>query len=215
MKISIKSQILLRIKQGKNGWAFSAADFAGDFSRREIDESFSALAAEGVIRRVMRGIYDVPRYSSLLRRETAPSMSQVAKALARKFKWNIYPDGNTSLNYLGLSTQMVAKHIYLSDGPSRKYRIGGVVIEFKHRAAKELSLNGNRNAVLLVHAIRAMGAAHMNESFIQTLSTKFSAEEWLGIYHDANTSAAWIHDVIAKAYQMKEREYETNCTGIQ
>ncbi len=215
MKISIKSQILSKIQQYKSGWAFSAADFAGDFSRREIDESFSTLAAEGMIRRVMRGIYDVPMKSSLLGRAVAPDLNQVAKALARKFKWNIYPDGNTSLNYLGLSTQMVAKHIYLSDGPSRKYSIGGVVIEFKHRAPKELSLNGNRNAVLLVHAIRAMGAAHMDESFIHRLSTKFSAKEWLGIYHDAHTSATWIHEVIAKAHQMKEREYETNCAGIQ
>ncbi len=189
-------------------------DFAGDFARREIDESLSALSAEGHIRRVMRGIYDVPMNSSLLGRAISPDLNQVARALARKFKWNIYPDGNTSLNYLGLSTQLVTKHIYLTDGPSRKYTIDGVTIEFKHRAAKELSLNGNRNAVLLVHAIRAMGQTRMDETFIQRLSTKFTAKEWLNIYHDANTSAAWIHAVIAKAHQMKEREYETNCAGL-
>ncbi len=213
MKTSIKSQILARIKQKEKGWAFSALDFICDFERREIDESLSTLSADGDIRRIFRGVYDVPMYSALLGRTIAPNMDQVAAALARKFKWDIYPDGNTALNYLGLSTQMVSKHVFLSNGPSRKYDVDGVELQFKHKALRELSLNGNRDAVLLVHAIRAMGESHMDERFIQSLSTKFTATEWNRICHDTCTGSAWIHAVIKKASSIKNKEYETNSSG--
>ncbi len=46
-------------------------------------------------------------------------MEQVAKAIARRSSWRIYPSGNLSLNLLGLSTQIPEKVVYISDGPQR------------------------------------------------------------------------------------------------
>ena len=38
-----------------------------------------------MIRRVIRGIYDYPKFSDLLRQPLSPDIDQVAEALARKF----------------------------------------------------------------------------------------------------------------------------------
>jgi integrase len=71
----------------------------------------------------IRGIYDYPRFSKLLDQSLSPDIDQVARALARKFRWCIQPTGATALNFLGLSTQVPARAVYLSDGPDRVYQI--------------------------------------------------------------------------------------------
>lgn len=202
--ISVKEKILRKIREHKQGWAFSAIDFLKDFKRREIDESLSYLVEDGDIRRVIRGIYDYPMYSSILKRKVAPDIEQVANAIARKFGWNISPDGNTALNYLGLSTQLTSKKVYLSDGPKRKYIIDKIPLEFRHIAKKELI--GSKNTKLVVHAIRSAGKEQINEKFISSLSKKFSKTEWKKIKEEACTCADWIYDVIKKATECLENK---------
>lgn len=205
MKMSKKEQILTTIRKNRQGWAFSAADLAQTFSRAEIDLSLKNLSESGDIRRVIRGIYDLPMYSSILGRHTAPDIHQVAKALARKFNWDIYPDGDTALNYLGLSTQMVSRTIYLSDGPSKTYQIGNVALEFKHISKKEMTQN-SENGTLVIQAIRAMGEKQMSPDFIKQLSGKFSPNEWAKIASESNHTTTWIYDIIKQAKAISEQE---------
>ena len=204
MKMNIKDKLLWKIREQKQGWAFSATDFVMDFKRGDIDVALSSLVETGDIRRVTRGIYDYPMYSSILNRRIAPDINQVAQAFARKFNWEIYPDGNTALNYLGLSNQLVAKNIYLSDGPNRIYNIDNITIEFKHIAKKELS--GDINTVLVIQAIRAIGEKQLTDEFIKSLSSKFSLDEWKKIAIEAVRTSGWIYDVIKKAIMLKEEK---------
>ncbi len=205
MKTSIKEQVLFRIRQNKQGWAFSAIDLISHFNRREIDESLSTLTQDGDIRRVMRGIYDLPLYSSTLGRHVAPDINQVAHALARKFNWNIYPDGNTALNYLGLSTQIVSQYLYLSTGPSRTYAIDETIIKFKHTNSKELGLKST-NAILVTQAIKTLGEPHISNEFIINLADKFSSKEWGEISKHSTHVPIWIYDIIKKAQQMAKEK---------
>ena len=204
MKMNIKDKLLWKIREQKQGWAFSATDFVMNFKRGDIDVALSSLVETGDIRRVTRGIYDYPMYSSILNRRIAPDINQVAQAFARKFNWEIYPDGNTALNYLGLSNQLVAKNIYLSDGPNRIYNIDNITIEFKHIAKKELS--GDINTVLVIQAIRAIGEKQLTDEFMKSLSSKFSLEEWKKISIEAVRTSGWIYDVIKKAIMLKEEK---------
>ncbi len=64
------------------------------------------MAERGVIRRVIRGLYDYPAYSKLLKKSLSPDIDQVAHTLARKFGWPIQISGNAALNLVGLSTQV-------------------------------------------------------------------------------------------------------------
>src|ERR1035438_10354000 len=98
---------------GRSGASMAVA------SRLTVDSALHRLEKRGEIRRVIRGIYDYPRFSKLLDQHLSPDIDQVARALARKFRWRIQPTGAKALNFLGLSTQVPARAVYLSDGPDR------------------------------------------------------------------------------------------------
>jgi uncharacterized protein DUF6088 len=132
MKQAIEHRILSRIYGNGRGWAFSQADFADLGTRSAIDQTLNRREKEGLIRRVIRGIYDYPRHSDFLKGKVSPDIDQVAHALARKFAWRIQPQ-----NLLGLSTQVPARALYLSDGPDRAYTIGKMLLAFEHAALKE------------------------------------------------------------------------------
>lgn len=72
-------------------------DFAHLASRGSIDAALSFFASNGIIRRVMVGLYEYPQYSTLLKRNVATDLHQTACALVRKFKWDIQPSGETAL----------------------------------------------------------------------------------------------------------------------
>src|SRR5277367_6165672 len=124
MTQSIEDKLVSRIYGNGRGWAFSQADFADLGGRSAIDLALHRREHDGIIRRVIRGIYDYPGYSKTLRGPVSPDIDQVAHALARKFVWRIQPDGATAQNLLGLSTQVPAQAVYLSDGPDRSYALG-------------------------------------------------------------------------------------------
>src|SRR5207248_6126475 len=105
-------------------------------ARSTIDSALHRREHEGVIRRVIRGIYDYPRYSEALGGPTSPDIDKIAHALARKFAWRIQPNGATAQNLLGLSTQVPAHAVYLSDGPDRSYTVGRTTLDFEHTALK-------------------------------------------------------------------------------
>jgi hypothetical protein len=85
-------------------------DFLDLGGRPTVDSGLHRLEKRGEIRRVIRGIYDYPRFSKLLDQSLRPDIDQVARALARKFRWRIQPSGATALNFLGLSTDTRASH---------------------------------------------------------------------------------------------------------
>lgn len=109
MKKDAQNSIFERIR--RKGWVFFAKDFAPDFDRWEIDHSLHFLEKEGKIKRILPGLYYYPDYSELLKKQVGPDVGEVAKALARKYDWQIFPEGNTALNYLGLSTQVPAAYV--------------------------------------------------------------------------------------------------------
>jgi hypothetical protein len=114
---AIEQKILSRVYWRGIGWAFTKINFVADFGEVNIHQSLSTLARAGTIRRVCHGVYDYPRFSELLGQALSPDVEQVAQALARKFNWRIQPSGDAALNLLGLSTQVPARWVYLSDGP--------------------------------------------------------------------------------------------------
>ena len=153
---SIESSVLNRIYGNGRGWSFSRKDFATLGEPGTLDRALSRLAEKGVIRRVMRGLYDYPAYSKLLKKELSPDIDQVAHALARKFGWQIQVSGNAALNMMGLSTQVPTQYLYLSDGPSKSYQVGNRVIEFKKTRFTQVGLKYQQSEIL-VQAIQALG----------------------------------------------------------
>ena len=106
MEKNIENKLLDTIKKKGRGWSFSQRDVAHLGTRSAIDVALHRLREKGVIRRVIRGIYDYPRFSKLLNGDLSPDTDQVAQAQARKFGWRIQSSGPAAQNMLGLSTSL-------------------------------------------------------------------------------------------------------------
>jgi hypothetical protein len=76
-----------------HGWRVGifTRDFLDLGGRPTVDSGLHRLEKRGEIRRVIRGIYDYPRFSKFLDQSLSPDIDQVARALARKFRWRIQP----------------------------------------------------------------------------------------------------------------------------
>jgi hypothetical protein len=194
---SIENKVLSRIYGNGRGWAFSQKDFSDLGGRSCIDTTLLRLLEKGTIRRVMRGIYDYPCYSNLLNEQLGPDMDQVADALARKFGWRIQPSGPTALNILGLSTQVPAQFIFLSDGPNRNYKAGRITLTFEKTAIKEAGFKLPESS-LLVQALKALGQIHITEKVIAAMRRWLKAELQPKVLKDTRTATDWIYESIKK-----------------
>ena len=97
----------------------------------------------------MRGIYYKPEYNDFLGEFVAPEPDAVAHALARNFGWTIVPCGDTALNLLGLSTQIPAAWVYVSDGTYKEYTYEQTTIKFKRTTNKEISKLSYKTALVV------------------------------------------------------------------
>ena len=193
--VSIEDKILKRIKSHGRGWAMTNSDFGDIAKTATIDWSLYRLKDKKLIRPLMRGIYDYPRFSEILQEELAPDMEMVARAIARKFRWNILISGNTALNYLGLSTQIPMRLIYFSDGPSRQYEVAGRILEFKHISFKEARFT-NTKSVIVVQALRELGMARITTEVINKMRDFIPASDRNKVLKDTQFTTDWIHDKI-------------------
>lgn len=200
---TIDNKIISRIYGRGRGWAFTKIDFVAEFSENNIHQSLSGLEKSGRIRRVCRGIYDYPRYSDLLDQELSSDMEQVAQALARKFNWRIIPSGDVALNLLGLSTQVPAKWIYLSNGPNREYRIDKQLLSFKKSALKDLGFS-LRESSLLVQALKALGKENVDQKAIESLRKRLDGKNCPRILKDTRTVTGWIYKIIKQICQQEK-----------
>ena len=144
---------------------------------------------------MLRGVYDHPRYSELLEKEIAPDVDQVANALARKFGWRIRPDGATAQNLLGLSSQVPAKIVYLSDGPNRRYALGKRTLTFEHTALKEAAFKLSASSIV-VEALKAFGENRITPNVISALRRQFDPSLRKRILRDTRTATGWVYAAI-------------------
>jgi|FLOH01.1.fsa_nt_gi hypothetical protein len=131
MAATITDRILRRIRGKGRGWTFVPKDLLDLGSRAAVDQALSRLARKDRIRRVGRGIYDYPRVSKRLG-VLSPSVDAIASAVARKSNSQLQVSDAQAANALGLTTQISAKPIYFTSGPSKVVRAGNHYIIFKH-----------------------------------------------------------------------------------
>src|ERR1700687_1909238 len=172
----MRDQIVARIERLGEGKAFSAKDFLNIASRGTVDMALSDLTRNGTIRRIRRGLYDMPKVNPALGGKLSPDIDEAARAIARKQRWKIVPDGAWAANLLGLSTQVPSKIIYLTDGPNHEVPIGRRSIHFKHARPKAMAGPEGKIA-LVVQALRHLGKESVGPREIKTLRAALSPAE--------------------------------------
>jgi len=170
---------------------FSRKDFWDIAPTGPVGVILARFVSHGMIRRLGRGLFDYPRVSQALGGELSTDIDQVARAVARKFRWTIMPEGALAANQLGLSQQVPAKIVYLSDGPSKKVQAGGLAIRFKHARPKEMSAE-NYASGLVIQALRYLGKKNVDRKVIDLLRRRLPAKEKANLLKDTHYGTDWI-----------------------
>ena len=188
-------QIRERVCSYEAGTIFVTSDFGDIADTSTIRQSLSRLVQTGTLRRILKGVYEKPKYSQVLDEYAAADPDAVAKALARSYHWTIAPCGNTALNLLGLSTQVTAVWSYISDGPYKKYEWNSTKLDFKHRTNKEITGLSYMTS-LIIQALKTLGKSNVTPEMMQTLSQKLTEEDKRICLKEAAESTDWVYDTI-------------------
>lgn len=202
IKKNTPSKIFQRISADGRGVVFTPKDFLDLASHETVRQMLSRLAKDGKIRRLLRGVYEYPVFSRFLNAPSAPDPDGIAHAIARSHGWTIVPTGDTAMNVLGLSTQVPAQWQYFSDGPSKRYVLGGGTLILKHRANKETTTLSPKTA-LLVQGIKGLGARRVDDAVISTLRSKLDARETARAVKEARYVTSWVYEIV-KRLSVKE-----------
>ena len=150
--LALKSAVLDRMRRDRSVQVWTPNDFLDLGARSGVDKALQRLALSGDIRRIDRGLYDVPRVNSLTGKPTNPDYTAIIDAVARREKARFLPDGITAANQLGLTDAVPAKVTVHTDARLRPIRLDKLVIEFKLTAPSRLYWAG-RPAMRIVQAL--------------------------------------------------------------
>lgn len=195
MSNSYMEKIRERIMQAPDGSVFVNSDFADITDTNTIKQIISRLIREGTLRRIIRGVFEKPKYSKLLQEYVAADPNEIANALARCYHWTIAPCGDTALNKLGLSTQVTAVWSYISDGPYKTYEWDKTKIEFKHRTNKEIT-GLSPTTILVIQALKTLGKENTDSKVIRILSHRLNTEEKAALLREGSEATDWVYNVI-------------------
>ena len=166
--------------------------------------SLIRLEEEGIILRIIRGVYYKAEYNEFLQEYVVPNPDKVAHALARNFGWTIVPCGDTALNILGLSTQVPAAWSYVSDGTYNEYTYDNTTIKFKRTTNKEISKLSYKTA-LIVQALKALGKDNIDDTIINKLKNDLTAEEKAIALLESKAATSWIYEFIKQICKGDEK----------
>jgi hypothetical protein len=190
---SIDSKILAAIHGRGRGSVFVPAEFLELGSRGAVDLALHRLARKGTIRRLARGVYDFPKEHAVLG-PLSPSAEAVARALAGRDHTRLQPAGAYAANILGLSEQVPAKAVFLTDGPTRTIRIGPTTIQLRRTTPKNMAAAG-RLSGLLIQALRALGKEHVTPERREHLKRTIPADKRRELVKDLRLAPAWMHPI--------------------
>jgi hypothetical protein len=190
----LASRILDRAKRHGAGWVFFARHLSDLGSRAAVDQALSRLVRSGRIRRLARGLYDLPRIHPALG-PLSPDPDAVAAAAALQAGHRLQISPARAANALGLSSQVPAKMVYLTDGCSRKIGIGKQVIYLKHAGPRNFLGAGTKAGVAL-QALRAVGKNNLTDGVVRHLRDALPPDTKAGLRKLMHQAPGWTARVI-------------------
>lgn len=190
---AIDAKIVAAIRRRGRGAVFVPVEFLEIGSRDAVDVALHRLVRQGIIRRLARGIYDFPKEHPLLG-PLEPSAEEIARALAVRDRTRLQPAGAYAANALGLSEQVPAKVVFLTDGPTRTVKIGPTTIQLRRTTPKNMEAAG-RLSGLLIQALRELGQDHVTPARLSHLKRTIPADKRRELLKDIRLAPAWMHSI--------------------
>jgi hypothetical protein len=187
----VQTKVLDRIYGKGRGWVFTPKRFLDLGSRDAVDQALFRLSQHGTIRKISRGLYDYPKQHPQIGLLN-PDPDAVAKAISEKDEIRLQPSGAFAVNRLGLSQQVPAKMVYLTDGPEKSVRVGNQTIQLWRTTPKNMATAGSTSG-LVIQAFRYLGKEGVTSNHIATLRRALSADDRTRLMKDRIYAPAWMH----------------------
>ncbi len=191
--MTVSARITRRVHAQGRGVLFTPADFFDLGGRAAIDQALSRLARKGAIRRLTRGLYDYPHINPRLG-PISPTPDAVAHVIAKKTRSVVQVAGAQAANALGLSTQVPAHAMFLTNGPPRRVTIGRSVVTLRHASPRHLIAAGTA-AGTVAQALRYLGK-DAGPSIADTVANRLSSSDRQRLMRDAVLAPGWMRPVL-------------------
>lgn len=195
---SIYNQIEDKIIRKERGAIIFPDDFTDIGSSEAVRIALMRLCKAEVIIRVAHGIYCYPRIDTKWGGGIVqPSIENIAIAVAKRDKVRIMPTGAYVLNALGLSTQVPANAVFVTDGSARRISIGkGRGILFKHTSEMRNFAFQSEIMMMLVAALREMGEGNITVEQMAILKKHLQTVSQEDINHDMQLAPVWVRKIL-------------------
>lgn len=193
---SIDNKTLSRIYGHGGGWVFTPAHFLDLGSRTAVATALKRHKQAGIIRQLARGLYDYPIDHPVLGR-IAPSADAVARALASRDAVRLQPTGAYAANVLGLSEQVPARIEFLTDGSSRRVKLGRREINLKRTTPRNMATAGRKSGTI-IQALRWLGALHVDDKILAILRRQLSDADRAQLKKDLKYAPDWIAGILRR-----------------
>lgn len=201
MSQSMETKIKNRITKHGNGWCFTPMHFADLGSDASIRKALSQLQKQSFIRRLAQGLYDYPKKHDVLG-TIPPDLNEAAKAIAEKDGVQIQPAGAHAANLVGLSMQVPGRIIFLTEGASKKVKIGNQEIIFKKTTKKNMLSAGTREGIL-IQALKNLGKNHIDKKARVQISKFLKDSNENEIRQNIKFAPAWIRTLVFEIMELK------------
>ncbi|HBW23284.1 MAG: hypothetical protein A2X28_06380 [Elusimicrobia bacterium GWA2_56_46] len=193
----IEGRIIASIIHRGRGAVFFGTEFLNMGRPTAVRQALSRLARVGTIKRIGTSLYYYPSFNEKLGGELPPSADAVAQAIARRTDSKVVASGALAANLLGLSTQVPAQRVYLTDGPSRNINIGAYSLKFIHVAPRRMAAKGKISS-LLFEALRYTKPENVNDDVIARLQKALPPEAKKQLRKDLRHGAIWMRPLLAR-----------------
>lgn len=150
--------ILQSLQEKGRGRIFFAQEYYDRWPDSTVRYTLSAMAQEGTIVRLARGVFCYPKLSEYGMKMLLPEPDEIAEAIAMKSRVRIVPYGDQAAYLVGLTGFQLSRTTYLTDGAPRLIHLSnGRSIEFRHTSEMRIFAFRNRKMQLLSNGIRALG----------------------------------------------------------
>lgn len=194
---NVHAKILARIRHNKRGNVYTNKDFFDLGSRPAVNLALSRLVRSDELRRIGRGLYFDPYYSSFFGWQTSPAENVIVDALVRQRGLCVAPSGAAAANILGLSTQVPARLVLATDARTQRIRVGDRVFEFRHVSPKKLPYDSPISA-LVIQAFHWLGPNLVDAQAIARLRRTLPVSARKELLRNAHYAPEWIAAHIRK-----------------
>ena len=188
------------VERTKEGTILIPDDFTTCGTPDAVRSGLSRLCRNGKLYRFAKGIYYIPLYDKWDATLREPSLDAIALKIAQRDNARIIPTGAYALNKLGLSTQVPANIIYITDGSARQVKFGdGKSITFRHSNDLGNFAYKSQLMQLAVLAMREIGEKTITDAqkeIIKSMITEHVSEQ--DFNHDIVLAPTWIKTILQR-----------------